>query len=446
MAIHRLVHIIQPAKRPWSSIAAFTVTLFLIACVNQSPTPVEQVNITPEPSANNVIQVDGSIPPDTVLQAATNVEPNPNATLLTPVGAVSPQGDRIVQVLNRLEQNGLEERSTLTVLDANANPLANRELRWLVWPVKFSPDGSRIITSGSDRTTRVWDAQLNPLDSFDGHQVQVQSLQISPDGNYMLTIEYPDVLPPGQQPDQVITARLLDLEATQLESFEGLQIGSHPYNSHPYQYMQFSPDSRHLLTVSKGVVQVLDLQGNPQLTLNQDQPEFFMAQFSPDGQAILAAGSEIMKLWDSQGQLKAEFSHWTVNPAETISSIQLSNKGQVVTGSSTGILRVWDAQSNPGVTVKAHEGQIHAIAINSDGSRIATLGEKTADAVGDNLIRVWNRQGQLLGVLGEDLSASFFKGVLNALPDSFSLQFTADGTQLIATQTGQVGTTIRWTL
>lgn len=32
------------------------------------------------------------------------------------------------------------------------------------------------------------------------------------------------------------------------------------------------------------------------------------------------------------------------------------------------------------------------------------------------------------------------------VPDSFSLQFTADGTQIIATQTGQVGTTIQWTL
>lgn len=439
MFINRLIQTIQSVKRRRYSVLAFIVTLSLTACVHPFPTAVEKVNLASKPLANpsiySVVRVDGSIAPDDVLQVAA-LELNHDAVLVAGAGAVSPTGDRTVEVLNRLTQGGTKEQSTVTVLDSDANPLVSRELAWLVGPVRFSPDGSRIITSGSDRTTRIWDNQLNQIASFDGHQVLVQSLQISPDGNYILAIEYPDLIPSGQRLDQIAVARLLNLQAVQVASFEGLQSKD----------MQFSPDSQQLLAVSDGIVQTFDLQGNPKQTFNQNRQEFSIAQFSPDGRSVLAAGSGMMKLWDLQGQLKAEFSHWTVNPEEAISSIQLGNNGEVVTGSSTGILRFWDAQSNQLVTVKAHNGQIHAIALSPDGTKIATLGEKQANAIGDNSIRVWNRQGELLSALGENLSTSFFRGVMDQLTYSFSLQFTADGAQVVSTEMGQIGTTIRWTL
>lgn len=159
----------------------------------------------------------------------------------------------------------------------------------------------------------------------------------------------------------------------------------------------------------------------------------------------------MMKLWDIQGQLKAKFDHWTLNPEEVISSIRLGNQGEVVTGSSAGMLRFWDARSHQILshqilTVKAHGGQIHAIAISPDGTQIATLGEKKINATGDSQIRVWNRQGELLEILEETPVISSQKGTFAQLASSLALQFTPDATQIIATEAGQVGTTFRWTL
>lgn len=148
---------IQKLGRTFYRLAAFAVTLSLIACVYQSSTSFEKTNLASNPLANpathSVIQVDGSIAPNNVLQAA-ELDPNPlsqhhNAVLLTPAGAVSPKGDRIVKVVNRLVQNGSKEQSTVTVLDSNANPLVDRELQWLVGLVKFSRDGSQIIITNN---------------------------------------------------------------------------------------------------------------------------------------------------------------------------------------------------------------------------------------------------------------------------------------------------------
>ncbi|WP_172799669.1 hypothetical protein [Leptolyngbya sp. O-77] len=444
MLVTRLVSLIQKSRRKFYSIAAFVATLSLIACVHQPPGSIEKINLPSKPlaypSTHSVIHVDGSVSPNNVLQAVdrepNHVELNHNAVLLTPAGTVSSGGDRIVKIANRLTQNGLQEQSTVTVLDSEGNRLVNQELPWLVGPVKFSPDGSKIITSGSDRTTRIWDNQLNPIASFEGHQAPVQSLQVSPDGNYILTIEYPDIIPSHQQGNQVIVGRLLNLQAVQLASFEGLQHG----------YMQFSSDSQKLLAVIDGAVQIFDLKGSLQQTLKQDQQEFHIAQFSPDGRSVLAAGSGMMKLWDLQGQLKAEFDHWTLNPEEVVSSICLGNQGEVITGSSAGILRFWEFGSNQIVTVKAHEGQIHAIAISPNGTQIATLGEKKINATGDSQIRVWNRQGDLLEILEEDASTLLREGTIDQLTSSFSLKFTPDAAQIMAAETGQVGTTFRWTL
>ncbi|MFQ3619069.1 MAG: hypothetical protein SNJ57_19950 [Cyanobacteriota bacterium] len=426
----------QTVRRRLHRFAVFTFTLFLIACVHQLPTSINKTNLGAGPLANPVIQIDGSIAPNDVLQAAdlepSHFEPKHNAVLITPAGAVNLRGDRIVKVFNRLSQNEAKEQSTVTVLNSDGSLLASRELEWLVGPVEFSLDGSRIITSGSDRTTRIWDNQLNQIASFDGHQAPVQRLKISPDGDHILTIESPDIMPSGQSGDSITVGRLLDLQAVQLASFKGLQ------NAH----MEFSPDGQKLLAVMNGAVKMVDLQGNLQHVFHENLQEFQIASFSPDGRSVLAAGLGKMKLWNSQEQLKAEFYNWTLGSNEAISSIYLGNDHDVVTGSSTGILRFWNARTNQIVTVKAHGGAIHAIAISPDGTQIATLGEKQANAVGDSHIRVWSRQGELLEILEDDSLTVSRKSQLNQLTGSFLLQFTPDGTQIIASESGQIGTTL----
>lgn len=436
-------------------------TLIFIGCTDRTINSTEQGVVTSPltvaenkegTEADNVVQVNGRVNANDVLEADENIEANNAATLLTLAGAVSPQGDRIVQVTNTIDP-----MQSIVTLSNNGNQLIKREQPWLVGPVKLSPNGQRIVTNGSDLTTRIWDEQLNQIASFDEHQTFVQALQISPDGNYILTTEYPDLIPAAQPANfNVTTVRLLNLQGTQLALFEGFFVGLR-------HAVQFSPDSQQLLMVKDGIVQLTDLQGNPQVTFNQQQ-KFDLAQFSPDGQSVLAAGAETMQLWDLQGNLKAEFSHWTLPPRDIqgnlepefrdwdsnlrsdITSIQFSRNGQwIATGSFNGVLRLWNAQSNQVVTIKAHEGSIHSIAFSPDGTQVATLGEKTASMLGENDIRLWNLEGDLREVLGGNPS-TISSSELEKLSASFSVQFTPDGAYIVATQMGQIGTTIRWKL
>ncbi len=58
------------------------------------------------------------------------------------------------------------------------------------WCVAFSPDGTRIVTGGFDKTMRVWDAKSGlELRKYDGHNGGVASVGFFPDGKRIATID-----------------------------------------------------------------------------------------------------------------------------------------------------------------------------------------------------------------------------------------------------------------
>jgi len=72
--------------------------------------------------------------------------------------------------------------------------LTRKELLTLIghtdinWGVEFSPDGIRVITSGSDGTARVWDAATGKeLLTLSGHTSTVVKARFSPDGKWIAT-------------------------------------------------------------------------------------------------------------------------------------------------------------------------------------------------------------------------------------------------------------------
>src|SRR5262249_12695053 len=57
-----------------------------------------------------------------------------------------------------------------------------------VFGAAFSPDGTRVVTGGKDKTVRIWDASTGvELGVLNGHEDKLGSVSYSPDGSYILS-------------------------------------------------------------------------------------------------------------------------------------------------------------------------------------------------------------------------------------------------------------------
>lgn len=76
----------------------------------------------------------------------------------------------------------------------------------LVASIAFSPDGSKVLTGGLDRTAELWDASNGTLlRTFSGHKSGISSVAFSPNGTKVLTGSRDGTArlwPAGNRPDR----------------------------------------------------------------------------------------------------------------------------------------------------------------------------------------------------------------------------------------------------
>jgi WD40 repeat protein len=153
----------------------------------------------------------------------------------------------------------------------------------LVGSVVFSPDDTRILTSSSDQTARIWDASTGrPLQVLRGHTGQLWSAEFSPDGRRVLTASSDH------------TARLWDAASgVETERLVGL--------SDNVSSAAFSPDGERVVTsLDDQTARIWDLAGGRQILAlvgHTDALEF--AAFAPDGSHIVTASDDATaRIWD----------------------------------------------------------------------------------------------------------------------------------------------------
>jgi len=147
--------------------------------------------------------------------------------------AFSPDGSRLAVVSNQGNDAKIWDvatRKELLTLKGHTD---------INWGVEFSPDGTRVITSGSDGTARVWDTATGKLLlTLSGHTSTVVKARFSPDGKWIATAAKDG------------TTRLWDAttgkELLSLESFSTNDV-------------EFTPDSKHLVIGDSVNIQVVAL-------------------------------------------------------------------------------------------------------------------------------------------------------------------------------------------
>ena len=217
---------------------------------------------------------------------------------------------------------------------------------------QLSPDGKRIVTAGADHTARVWEADTGrALLILRSHLSSTLTARFSTDGARIVTASDDD------------TARVWDAASgQQLAVLPGHQLG--------VTDARFSPDGARIVTVDNGnTVRVWDAKRFTQtlvLKAKEGAATLGQAAFSPDGKRIVTA------------------SH-----AQSVAALVAKLSGAIDTTS-----RVWDADSGKEVLVlRGHDDQINSAEFSPDGKRIVTASD-------DKTVRIWDGQsGRMLSVL-----------------------------------------------
>jgi len=150
----------------------------------------------------------------------------------------------------------------------------------------FSPDGSRIVTAGTDGTARIWDAaSAKEIAVLRGHNSPVTSAAFSPDGSRIATASWDG------------TVRIWDAAgAREIAVLRG---------DATVDSAAFSPDgSRIVAASSDNIARIWDAASGKEIgVLRGHDSDVSSAAFSPDGLRIVTASKDhTARIWDTHLQ------------------------------------------------------------------------------------------------------------------------------------------------
>jgi WD40 repeat protein len=235
-----------------------------------------------------------------------------------------------------------------------------------VMSVTFSPDDQLIASGGADNTVRLWDSdKLTPagqLPTPQGHTAAVTSVAFSTDGTRLvsgsndMTVRLWDVSQRQRIGDPMIGHRGFVLAVAFVTNGNESEI--------------VSGGNEHALRFWNAVV------GQPPTEpLRGHRGAVTSVAITPDGRQIVSGGVDgAVRLWDSYTGIENTKKMPEPQPAGVITRVAFTPAGDVVvSGSADGKIRLWDLITNT-VRVIDTGRPITAIAINRDGSRLASAG------------------------------------------------------------------------
>ncbi len=307
---------------------------------------------------------------------------------------------------------------------------------------QYSPDGESIYTASKDNSLKVWNSEGQLLSTFNNPLDRVSDLQLSHNGQYVLTAEF------GR-------AKIWDANGYPLTVLSTAD--------REIQQIAWSLQQEYILIHYDQTIEVWQKKGKKlrfkQVSSQTFSTSFNSLQFSPNGQYILAAGQDgTARIWQIKGKKLIE-RHLLKGHHESVNSAYFSpNERFIVTTSDDHTAKVWQwnestATANviENVTLRESESTFQIAHFSTDEQQIVTISDMGEVKFWDWLARPLSYfEGQFPKLVLSPTKYAFansteqeiqIRNFQNELQSAWShqqanihsLQFSADGKLLLST-------------
>jgi len=281
-----------------------------------------------------------------------------------------------------------------------------------VWAIALSPDSSRIVSSSTDHTIKVWDLNNGELLWTGNHDDKVQRVAFSPDGENIVSAsdDYSIKLWDSETGDTLWTQYHFNKALRVAFSPDGSNIVSggadHFINvwdsndgglkwrrrcsySDWILSVAFSPVENKIVTGSADhYLKMWDSNTGDSLWAQNHDDDIWWVKFTPDGDYIASVGIDnTIRLWNS-----ADGDHlWTgYHPGDVITLAVSPDGNKVVSGCTAGTIKLWKTSNGDSLWAVNHNSRVNSVAFSPDGNHIVS-------GSNDKTVKIWNvNDGNLL--------------------------------------------------